>query len=105
MANPKNTLYSWLMLLGCTVLQQSLSGTSLTPPPPANDNCANAIPIPISSAGYDYGTYTSETSDLSMATAQAGEYFAESGHTRSVWYEFSVPTHRSLSVDMGGSNL
>lgn len=105
MANPKNTLYRWLMLLGCTVWHLSLYGTSLTPPPPANDNCANAIPIPISGAGYDYGTFTSETSDLSMATAQAGEYFAESGHTRSVWYEFSVPTHRSLSVDMGGINL
>ena len=104
MANPKISFYRFLMLLGSTVWHLSLYATSVSPPP-ANDNCANAIQIPISGSGFDYGTFTSTASDLSMATAQAGEYFAESGHTRSVWYEFSVPTHRSLSVNMGGSNL
>src|SRR5688572_14720214 len=105
MAYPKTVLYRWLMILTCSFGHLSLHASLLILPPPANDNCVNAIPIPISGAGYDYGTFTSSTSDLSMATAQSGEYFAESGHTRSVWYEFEVPTHRSLSVNMGGNSL
>ena len=85
MANPKVTVQRLLILFASILWLPALHGTNLAPPPPANDNCVNAIPIPISGGGFDYGTYTSETSDLSMATAQTGEYFAESGHTRSVW--------------------
>ena len=77
----------------------------MLPPPPANDNCANATPIAVSGGGFDYGVYNSATSDLSMATSQTGEFFAESGHTRSVWYEFTMPTSRSMRINMGGSNL
>ena len=105
MANPKVVFYRFLMLQFCVIGNLSVYGTALIPPPPANDNCANAIPIVISGSGYDYATYTSETSDLSMATSQAGEHFAESGHIRSVWYEFSLPTSRNMSITMGGSNL
>jgi gliding motility-associated-like protein len=104
MANPKIVFSRLLILINIIIWLPALKASSLTPPP-ANDNCANALPIPISAGGFDFGTFISETSDLSMATAQAGEYFAESGHTRSVWYQFAVPTHRSLSVDMGGNNL
>lgn len=105
MTHPKRIFFRSLILLSYIICQPNLSGSGTTLPPPANDNCADAIPIPIGSGGFDYGVFISETSDLSMATAQAGEFFAESGHTRSVWYEFSVPTHRSLSVNMGGTNL
>ena len=105
MANPKFVFYRFLMLLNGIVWNLPLFGTALISPPPANDNCANAIPIAISSGGFDYGTYTSSSSDLSMATSQAGEYFSESGHNRSVWYEFALPTSRSMSITMGGSNL
>lgn len=74
-------------------------------PPPANDNCANATPIVIGNNGFDYGVYNSLTSDLEMATSQTGEHFAESGHSKSVWYEFTLPTSRTYSINMGGSNL
>ena len=75
---------------------------------PANDNCANASVIAISGGGFDYGVFTSATTDLTNATGEAGEYFSfaqPDHHVKSVWYEFTLPTRRSLKVEMFGSNL
>ncbi|MEO5906783.1 MAG: hypothetical protein ABIQ11_08655, partial [Saprospiraceae bacterium] len=94
-----NNLILITLLLSCAGIL--LSGRLGSPPPPANDNCANATVIDITGGGFDYGDYTSSTSDVSMATIQAGEFlqFAP-GHTKSVWFKFSIPTRRSARIEV-----
>ncbi len=70
---------------------------------PANDNCADAIPIVISAGGYSLGTFTSAPTNITNATVQTGEEFAPAifvagQDKKSVWYRFSLPTTRSLKV-------
>jgi gliding motility-associated-like protein len=105
MVNPSFFFQRWLMMPLFIIGQITVLAKGITLPPPVNDNCSNAIPIAITNNGFDYGVFTSETSDLTMATSQTGEYFAESGHTKSVWFQFTLPTSRSYSIVMGGSNL
>jgi len=88
--------FAALLLTGASVLPAFAPGYA--PPPPANDDCANATPISISGGGFDYGTFNSTVSDMTMATGQAGEHFAFPGHSKSVWYEVTLPTHRNFQV-------
>ena len=72
---------------------------------PVNDNCANAIPITISNAGFGLGVFNSANTDISKATIQTGESFASAIFTakqnqKSVWYVFTLPTTRSVTVTL-----
>jgi gliding motility-associated-like protein len=72
---------------------------------PANDNCANASVVTIGNAGYAMGTFTSTQFNLSSATLQTGETFAPSLtvaglNKRSIWFKFSLPTQRSVRVNL-----
>jgi len=70
---------------------------------PVNDNCSNAMPIPISGGGYDYGIFNSQVSDMSMASKEPGEFFEfgnEYLHTKSVWFEFTLATSRRITIKL-----
>lgn len=72
-------------------------------PPPINDSCTTADIISISGAGFDYGTFNSSTSDLTTSTGQAGEFFefaSDYSHKKSVWFEFTLETSRSIKIKL-----
>lgn len=70
---------------------------------PVNDNCQDAVTIPVSGSGFGIGTFVSATANLTAATVQAGEEFAPSVwvaglHQKSVWYKFSISTNRKVTL-------
>ena len=70
-----------------------------------NDDCNNASPVVIPSAGFGLGLFTSTQHDLTTATLQAGETFAPSIivaglNKKSVWYKFSLPTTRAARISL-----
>lgn len=72
---------------------------------PVNDNCSNAIDIPIPSNGFGLGNFISAPSDLTNATVQTGEAYAPAIFVaaldkKSVWYKFSIPTIRAVRVTL-----
>jgi len=72
---------------------------------PANDSCAQASVIAIGKGGYAYETFLSDTVDMALATAEAGEYFFSPAHTKSVWYRFTLTTPRRIRIELGGTQL
>ena len=73
---------------------------------PSNDNCNNASTINITGAGFDKGIFAGTQVDMTAATSQTSEYYAPSIvvsglNKKSVWYKFSIPTHRSIRVSVG----
>jgi hypothetical protein len=89
-----------LLVISGMLFSHAEESSLLTPP---NDNCANAMSIDISGAGFDYGSYTSQVSDLTMATGQNGEFFefaTEYAHKKSVWFEFTLVTSRSIVIKL-----
>ena len=72
---------------------------------PANDDCANAINIPIPNGNFGLGVFTSASTNLTNATVQTGESFAPAIFVagldkKSVWYKFSIPTIRAVRVTL-----
>ncbi len=72
---------------------------------PVNDNCSNAIDIPIPANGFGLGNFTSVQTDLTNATVQTGEAYAPAIFVagldkKSVWYKFSIPTIRAVRVTL-----
>ncbi|MCB9231372.1 MAG: PKD domain-containing protein [Bacteroidia bacterium] len=67
---------------------------------PPNDNCANATLIPIAGNGWHYGSFISDTVDITSATLQFGEFVhpAQVAQDKSVWYKFSIPTTRNVRI-------
>ena len=81
------------------------AGNQLHAQAPANDNCTNAINIPIPANGFGLGNFTSVQTDLTNATVQTGEAYAPAIFVagldkKSVWYKFSIPTIRALRVTL-----
>ncbi|MCS7036325.1 MAG: gliding motility-associated C-terminal domain-containing protein [Saprospiraceae bacterium] len=73
---------------------------------PANDRCANALVIAVDKGGYGYGVFTSDTVDITQATAEPGEYFDFApSHAKSVWYRFTLSTRRKIQLNLKGTNL
>ena len=84
------------------VLSAPLSGFTQAP---SNNNCTNAISIPIANGGFGLGTFNSANVDISAATVEGLETFDNSinmaGQTlKSVWFKFSIPTTRSVQVTL-----
>jgi hypothetical protein len=72
---------------------------------PSNDNCVNAINIPIPNGNFGLGNFTSSQTNLTNATVQSGETFAPAIFVaaldkKSVWYKFSIPTIRAVRVTL-----
>jgi len=72
---------------------------------PSNDNCANAILIPIGLGGYQIGKFTSVETDISTATVEKDENFyttiQTAGQTeKSIWYKFKLPTTRKCTFNL-----
>ncbi len=72
---------------------------------PANDDCSNAIVIPISSGGFGLGTFTSPNIDITQATIQFGEPFYSSlisagNDKKSVWFKYTLATNRGVKVEL-----
>ncbi|NVO03450.1 MAG: T9SS type A sorting domain-containing protein [Bacteroidetes bacterium] len=72
---------------------------------PANDECSNAIVIPISSGGFGLGTFSSPNIDISLATIVFGEPFYSSLITagndkKSVWFKYTLATSRGVKVEL-----
>lgn len=73
--------------------------------PPINDECSQAIEIVIPSNGLALGTFASEPADLTYASQNLQERFTENHSdigliSKSVWYKFSIPTRRSVSIEL-----
>lgn len=69
----------------------------------AQDHCSEAVVIPPGS--YSLGTFFSENISLANASVEQGEYFApviaNAGLTdKSVWYRFSLPVTRKVSITL-----
>lgn len=64
------------------------------------DNCATAVPITITGGGYDIGVFTGANVNLTGTTLQATEYTHPNqlSPDKSVWYRFSIPTARLVSI-------
>jgi gliding motility-associated-like protein len=87
-----------------------LSGSLLYSQAPINDDCINAIPIPISGGGFDLGTFVSVPTDLTNATVEGIPPFCDPGEecfdssipgtlqSGSVWYSFSIPAARGCTL-------
>jgi len=72
---------------------------------PSNDNCTNAIVVPIPGGGFGLGNFTSVQTNLTSATVQTSETFAPAIFVagldkKSVWYKFSIPTIRAVRVTL-----
>lgn len=72
---------------------------------PGNDNCTNAIDIPIPNYGFGLGNFTAVQTNLTNATVQTGETFTPAIFVagldkKSVWYKFSLPTIRAVRVTL-----
>src|SRR6187399_3045057 len=93
-----------LITLWLTCFSAPPTFASLNPsPPPANDNCTNAMTIAISGGGFDYGTYISQVSDMSTATGQTGEFFEfanDYSHRKSVWFQFTIASSRRITIEL-----
>ena len=72
----------------CTLIACLAAGTAFSQP--LNDNCVNAIDIPISNGGWGYGSFVSDTVDLTGATLEGGEFVhpAQVAQDKSVWFKF-----------------
>ena len=73
---------------------------------PINDNCNNAITINITAGGFDKGVFSGTQVDMTASSSQTGESYAPSIvvsglNKKSVWYKFTLPTHRSVRVSIG----
>lgn len=89
----RNILVGFSLLTAGTILAQA----------PVNDNCENAINIPISGKGFNTGTFSGTRSDVTHATLQRAEKcvndLEEVGNcTKTVWYKFYIPTTRNVGV-------
>jgi len=72
---------------------------------PVNDDCFNAIAIPVPAAGFGLGTFISTQINPANATVQRGEAFAPAIlvaglNKKSIWYKFSIPTIRAVRVTL-----
>ncbi len=72
---------------------------------PSNDDCTNALNIPIPAAGYGLGNFTSVATNLTNASVQGTETFAPAIFVagldkKSVWYKFSIPTIRAVRITL-----
>ncbi len=79
---------------------------------PINDQCANALPIPINQNGYAVGKFKSTETDITNATVENNENFystiSSAGQTeKSIWYKFSLPTSRkcTFSLKQNGNDI
>ena len=73
--------------------------------PPVNDNCANALDIPIGQAGFQLGQFQSTQTDITDATTESAETFystiESAGQTnKTIWYKFSLPTARKCTFSL-----
>jgi hypothetical protein len=72
---------------------------------PVNDDCDDALEIAISDNGFDLGTFTSTTIDITDATKQIGEVFhntqiSAGNDKKTVWFFFYLPTARAVNLEL-----
>jgi len=91
----------YIAVAGKTAAQECGVVLNLQQPPP-NDNFAQAISVPVSATA----TVVVEGSSFG-ATRERGEpkLLDSEKHTASVWYKFTAPATKSLTIDTEGSEL
>jgi gliding motility-associated-like protein len=79
---------------------------------PSSNECSQASAIIISNDGFGLGTFHSSPVDITAANLQTGETFAPSIlasglNKKSIWYKFTLPTTRavSISLEQQGGNI
>ncbi|MCZ2355068.1 MAG: PKD domain-containing protein [Bacteroidia bacterium] len=67
---------------------------------PPNDNCSNAIDIPIPNGGFGYGNFVSSPIRMLGATVQTGEFIPiqQVARDKTVWFKFHLPTTREIRI-------
>jgi hypothetical protein len=95
----KNICFSTLLILSIFFICTSTYAQSV------NDNCANASVLNIPNDGFYLGNVTSTTYDITNDGVQAGETFAPAIFSaglfqKSMWFKFTIPTSRALSVTL-----
>ena len=96
----KSFLLKFKLLIGIAGSNQFLYTQA-----PANDNCSNAIDIPIPANGFGLGNFTSVQTELTNSTVQMSEAYAPAIFVagldkKSVWYKFSIPTIMAVRVTL-----
>lgn len=82
----------------CLVLLFSLFISKWAVAQPANDNWANAIEVAIPDDNIGTGTFTGTQVSLNAASNQTGEYLFDPTYPKTVWYKFTIPTHRLVRI-------
>lgn len=65
---------------------------------PVNDNYASASVISLGTGNFAFGTFYSDNINLTGGTSQPGEYLLNPVYSRTIWYKFSIPTHRRIRI-------
>jgi len=65
---------------------------------PFNDNYLSAANISLGANDFEFGTFYSDTANINNAGNQAGEYLLNPAYSKTVWYRFSIPTHRKIRI-------
>ncbi len=65
---------------------------------PANNLWQNALEIPLGPDNFAVGSFQGTAIPLAGATSQAGEYIQNATYAKSIWYKFTIPSHRSVRV-------
>ncbi len=72
---------------------------------PANDDCQNAIEIPISNNNFALGTFSTAPIQIEDATQQPGTYYLDANdHAKDIWYWFYLPTARYGKIELLQTN-
>lgn len=102
---PFNKQKNWLVAWLCLCLMMLCCLESAAQPP--NNNWANALTIAIPDNSFGVGTIQGTTVNMTGATSQAGEYLQNPTYPKTVWYKFSIPSHRlvrvKISQPLGGN--
>lgn len=72
---------------------------------PPNNNCDNALVIPIANNGFETGIFFSDTINIATATMQPGEtvppaIFVAGQYQKSIWFRFTIGTSRKVKLTL-----
>jgi gliding motility-associated-like protein len=65
---------------------------------PSNNNFANSSNIQLGVNDFEFGVFNSDTVSIAAANNEGGEYLLNPTYTKTVWYNFNMPTHRKIRI-------
>lgn len=90
----KNDILKQLQLF--LLLLLSLIGLHLSAQ--SNNNFANSSNILLGNNNFEFGVFNSDTVSLVSANSETGEFLLNPTYNKTVWYNFTIPTHRKIRI-------